>query len=133
MPKVEAILLAAIANMLVGALWYSEYLFGTMWRKLTRLRDREIKVAQGSAYRASFISALLMAYVMAYLFQFTKVETFGQAASAGVWLWVGFVFTTHLTTTFFGRRSLLLMMIDVGYFLMAMMVMGAVFLLFPSK
>jgi hypothetical protein len=133
MPKIEAILLAAIANMLVGALWYSEYLFGTMWRKLTRLRDREIKVAQGSAYRASFISAILMAYVMAYLFQFTQVETVGQAASAGVWLWLGFVFTTHLTTTFFSRRSLLLMLIDTGYFLIAMVVMGAVFLLFPGK
>lgn len=119
--------------MLVGAAWYSEYLFGTLWRKLTHLRDREIKLAQGSAYRASFISALIMAYVLAYLVQFTQVSNFSQASSAAFWLWFGLVLPTHVTTTFFSRRNILVMLIDTGYFLMAMIVMAWVFALFNHR
>lgn len=132
MPKVEAILIAAIVNMLVGALWYSEYLFGSLWRRSIKLRDRELVMVQGNAYRASFVSALIMAYVMAYLLQFTKAASLGQAMSAGVWLWLGFVFTTQLTTTFFARRPIMLMLIDSGYFLMAMVCMSIVFTIFTA-
>ena len=50
-----AILVAAAANMVVGALWYSPFLFGSIWRKATHHHEEHIKVVKWPLYFAAFL------------------------------------------------------------------------------
>ena len=45
-----AVIGAAVASMVVGYLWYSDYLFGKMWRKSSGMKamsPKEMKAAMG--------------------------------------------------------------------------------------
>ena len=44
-----AVLVAAIVNMVVGALWYSPLLFGKAWMKLTGFNKKQLKKAKEKA------------------------------------------------------------------------------------
>ena len=37
-----AVLIAAILYMFIGVIWYSKYLFGPLWIKLSGVRDADI-------------------------------------------------------------------------------------------
>ena len=41
-----AVLAAAIASFVIGALWYSPMLFGKMWMKLSNVSGKEVKKAK---------------------------------------------------------------------------------------
>jgi len=60
------VVIAAIASMVVGALWYSPALFGKPWSAFMGYSPKSLKDAQakmGPLYGLSFVAALLMAYV----------------------------------------------------------------------
>ncbi|HYU64967.1 MAG TPA: DUF1761 domain-containing protein, partial [Candidatus Paceibacterota bacterium] len=70
MPQVTlnywAILVAAVAQMVIGALWYGP-LFGKMWMHLTHRTMDDMKgQSAGSAYAMGFVVALVSAYVLAH-------------------------------------------------------------------
>ena len=57
-----AIILAAVATMIVGALWYSPILFGKLWMKLSGMggdKDAEMKKKVTQAYIIGFIGHFL--------------------------------------------------------------------------
>jgi len=124
-PSTEAILMAAAIHVLIGAVWYSPLFFGKLWQELAGKSERELKRYQESGYRATFISALIMAYVLSHMISYTKALTWPQGASAGFWLWMGFVFATQLPSAFFLNRPKLLLILDTGYYLVSLVFMGA--------
>ena len=71
MPNYLAILVAAVAGMIVGALWYSPLLFGNVWMKLMGLGRKQLQAAKkkgmGKSYFLSFVALLVMAYVISRL------------------------------------------------------------------
>ena len=63
-----AVLLCGVAAMIIGYLWYGP-LFGKEWRSLVGMTDEKMKKATNSMfsnYAAMFLSALVMAYVLAH-------------------------------------------------------------------
>ena len=124
MPRIEAVLLAAVINMLVGAAWYSPHLLGDQWRSLIRKNERELKTNASTAYRASFVAALVTSYVLAKLMGYLHADDIWSGMSTGLWLWVGFVLTAFVPAYFFAKRPPLLLFIDSGYQLFALMAMA---------
>jgi hypothetical protein len=120
-----AVIIAAIINMGIGALWYSSALFAKPWVKATGRSMKEMQGA-GMGYALTSIGSLVMALLLAYFISQVDSGTFLGGAKIGLLMWVGFVVPTHAANYIFEKRSLELFAINVGYFLISLMLMGGV-------
>ena len=124
-----AVLAAAIASMVIGFLWYSPMLFGTMWMELigtTKEKMEESKKKMGPLYAGIFVAALATAYVLAHFAAYAQANTIMLGMQTGFWAWLGFVATTMLGNVIFAGKPFKLYLLDVGYHLVSLVVMGAI-------
>lgn len=126
MPEINLVpvLAAAIINMVIGALWYSPLLFVRTWMDLVAKRQPETQMP-GPAYALSFIGALLMAYALALFLRFSNTDSIPVGAGLGFLAWLGFVATTSGVNDLFEGRALKLYLINAGYPLVSLVIMGA--------
>lgn len=125
-----AVIAAAVVNMVVGFLWYGP-VFGKPWR-------REMGVAEGKmagksmgwTYFLLLVSSLVMSYVLAHALVFGNAYLMMSGAAAGLqgafWYWLGFIAPVLLGAVLWENKSWKLWFINAGYYLVALMVMGAV-------
>jgi len=73
---------------------------------------------------ARFIGALVQAYVLAHLLAFTNSRSVVEGLTAGFWIWLGFVATTAAAEYSSERRPLSLLMINLGFRLVDLLLMG---------
>lgn len=127
MPQVQinflAVVAAAVANMIIGSIWYSPGVFGKRWMSLAGIRQGGMKEA-GPAYAAAFVVALILAYVLAHFVGYTQAHTFGDGLQLGFWVWLGFVATTSSGDYIFGGRPRQLYVLNNGYHLVTLLVNG---------
>lgn len=126
-----AILISALISMVLGSLWYSPVLFGNKWMKLMGMtkesmeNNPSMKKEMGIAYSVTFIGSLIMAYVLAHLIQqYAHADTAWTGAQTGFWIWLGFFATSALNGVFFEKRKWDLYFINVGYYLVLLILMG---------
>ena len=127
------VFLAAISFMVLGFLWYSPTLLGKPWMKLKGYSASTLKTEQkkmGKFYALSFILALLTAYILAHVMEFSlnyfhypRVQT---GLTSAFYMWLGFVMPVQTTTMIFGEKKWKLLAIDTGYQLVGLMLMGTV-------
>lgn len=118
-----AVVVAAIINMGIGALWYSSLLFAKPWVKATGKSMEDMRGA-GTGYALTAVGSLVMALLLAYFITQVDSGTFLGGAKIGLLMWVGFVVPTHAANYVFEGRPLNLYAINVGYFLVSLMAMG---------
>lgn len=122
-----AVLVAAITNMVIGFIWYSTPVFGTVWMKLMGLKPSDAKkVNMARAMGLMFVGALVSAFVLAQAVNYAQATTALEGAQVGFWLWLGFVATTSLGDYTFGKKPSLLYWIGNGYWLVTLLVTGAI-------
>lgn len=127
-----AALVAGLVGYALGALWYSPLMLGRPWQRYMGWHDRtaeERKALQkraAPAYGASFVAWLVMAVVLAVLIGWADPTGWVDGAAVGALAWLGFVATTGITQNLFHSRSMGLFLVDGGYQLVSMMVMGAI-------
>jgi hypothetical protein len=120
-------LVAAIACFLLEAAWYST--FYATWLNGIGRTDEWLR--QNSPNRAlQFGTALVMAFIMATatscVVQLTGKQTALRGIKVGVLLWTGFVLTAWATEYIFEVRPFSLFFVNAGYWLLGMMLMGAI-------
>lgn len=128
-----AVLIAAIASMVVGFLWYSPFILGKPWMKEKGYTAEGLKKEQkemGKWYIVSFVLALITSYILFHVmtlsmsfFHYSKLQT---GVTTAIFMWLGFIMPTQLTATLFGGKNLKLFGIDTGYQLVSVLVMGVV-------
>jgi uncharacterized protein DUF1761 len=123
--NVLAVVVAAVANMIIGSIWYSPGVFGKTWMSLAGVQPGNMKGGAGPAYAGSFVVALILAYVLAHFVGYTQASTLGQGIQLGFWVWLGFVATTSSGDYIFGGRPRPLYVINNGYHLVTLLVNGA--------
>lgn len=128
-----AVLLASVASMIVGFLWYSPMLFGNIWAKLKGYTSQSLKVEQkkmGKYYLISFVLALLTAYLLSHVMMmslaFYNHGIMQTALSSAFFMWLGFVMPVQVTSQIFGEKKWKLLLIDSGYQLVSLLFMGIV-------
>ena len=119
-----AVLVAAVLNMLIGALWYSPLLFAERWMALAGKTPDGLRGSMIRGYVLSFVGALVMALVLAQVITLMQARLLLEGILVGFLVWLGFVVTTSSTTVLFEGRSLELHAINSGYQLAALIVMG---------
>lgn len=137
MPQVPinywAVLVAAVASMIIGFIWYGP-LFGKQWVALSGMTPEKIEAAKktgmSKTYALAFVGSLVMAYVLAHALVFAsaylKVEGPQAGLTAGFWNWLGFIAPVTLGSVLWEGKSWKLWLLNNGHYLLALLAMGAV-------
>ena len=122
-----AIAVAAIACFLLEAGWYSAFM--STWLNGIG-RSMQWLMSSGMNPYLQYATALVMAAVMATAISCVTQLTGEQTALRGIkvaaLLWLGFEFTTWSTEYIFEVRPISLFLVNAGYWLCGMMLMGAI-------
>ncbi len=124
-----AVLLCGVASMVIGFVWYSKALFGSTWMKLSGISEAQMKKANSNMvmlYGTMFIASLVMAYVLAHFAKYAGAMSLTDGVVAGFWAWLGFVATTMLTNVLYEGKPVKLYLINSGYQLVTLVVMGII-------
>ena len=130
-----AILVAAIASIILGFVWYSPLLFARPWTREMGydLNDKakmdEMRKRAGPAYAGSFVAALLAAFTLALILHGMRAESLHFGLMASFHIWLGFVATVQFTGALFARQSMKLFATNTGYQLVCYLVMGTILVL----
>lgn len=128
-----AILIAAVAGWLAGAVYYG--VLGTAWVAAQDRTMEEFKAQQAAMigkfsgqipFILAFAANLAMAWVLAGMVGHMGSVTIRSAVISALFAWAGFVVTTIVVNYSFGGRRYLLAAIDSGYWLVVLVLMGAV-------
>ena len=124
-----AVLIAAAAAVVIGFIWYMPAVFGRRWAAGAG-RDLPTNPADVSplTYVGSILIALLSAYVLALFVGGAGLET-GLVVAALIW--VGFVATTTFNVVLYEGRTVEYWLINSGYVLVTLLVMGTILGLMP--
>jgi Protein of unknown function (DUF1761) len=124
-----AVLIAAVAGWLAGAAWYM--LLARPWMAATGMtKDQMEECRKGPGAFLPFVYAFLanvvIAWVLAGLVGHLGPVTLRSGVISGLFCWAGFVFTTMLVNNRFALRSPKLLVIDGGYWLVVLVLSGAI-------
>lgn len=125
-----AVFMAAVASMILGALWYSPLLFGKVWMHASKMSEKDIKKANmGKAYGLTFIASLLTAYILAHFVDYLEASTLSLGFIAAFWIWLGFYTTSSLDSVLWENKSWTLYIINIAYRLLSLVVMASILVL----
>jgi len=134
MPDINlvAVLVAGIFAVVVGAVWYGP-LFGKTWRRLIGMSMEDMKnmkMTPVAAMIGGFITALLMAYVLAHGIVFGNAYLGTSGIEGGMqgafWYWLGFAVPLTGAGYLWEGKSVKLWVLHAGYYLVALLGMGAI-------
>jgi surface polysaccharide O-acyltransferase-like enzyme len=132
-----AVLVAAVATMVVGFLWYSPFLFARPWMLAmgydpdNKAKLDEMRKSAGKSYALSFVASLVAAFVLGKIIDVATVDSALYGMKIGFAVWLGFVTTVQLTAKLFGNQPTKLYLINTSYQLVCYLVMGAILAVWP--
>ena len=124
-----AVLVAAIASMVVGFLWYGP-LFGKLWIKMMNFDKKKMdeakKKGMGKTYMLAFLTSLIMSYVLAHFVGYLQAATIADAVVLAFWLWLGFFATTQLGMVMWEGKPVKLYLLNTLHYLVTLAVMASI-------
>ena len=123
--NIWAVLAAALSTFLIGGLWYSPALFGKAWMRENGFTEESLKGANmvrifGLAFLLGVVAAINLTMFMGPENNPAMGALWGFLAGFG---WVATFVGTHYL---FERRSLRLFLINAGYSIVALTIMGII-------
>ena len=120
-----AVTVAALSTFMIGGLWYSPAVFGKRWMRENGLTEEDLKGGNmmkifGLAFLLGLIAAINLAMFLGPEDRPAMGALWGFAAGFG---WVATFVGTHYL---FERKSFTLFLINAGYSVVALTVMGAI-------
>lgn len=125
-----AVLLAGIVAMIIGALWYSPFVVGNIWRKVVKLDEKKAAKESNVTMGLTVVLVLVMAYVLAHVSylsnQFFDNSFLQDTLTTSFWLWVGLVVPSIAIGGLFEQRRKKAILLNVGNQLVTLLGMGLV-------
>ena len=110
-----AVLVCAVFNLILGAIWYSPALFYKAWKKENQLTDEQLKQGNpGKMYGLSFALAYLMAYNMAFFLGDANTN-WQWGTTAGFLTGFGWAAAIFTIIALFEQKSWTYILINSGY------------------
>ena len=126
-----ALIVAVLAKMALGAVWFSPPLFLKPWLVASGVSEAEMKERMPKALAVDLVGAVIMAFVLVHAVKYAGAQGVAQGAAVGFLNWLGFVAVTTLSATIHEHRPFKLWLIGNGYQLVSLIVMGAVLAAWP--
>jgi hypothetical protein len=124
------VVLAAVASMVVGSVWYARPVFGSVWMKLAKVKMDGDKSKIAPMLGLTFLMSLITAYVLAHVSYLSNGyfgnSFFQDALTTAFWMWLGFTAARIFTHDLFEGRPSKLTLITVSHELVTFLVMGLV-------
>jgi hypothetical protein len=123
-----AVVLAAVVYFILGAVWYSPKVFGSMWMKHNPsvVPSETNRTNMIVAFIGEAVIGLIMAYILAVFIRISQADAVIKGIVVSLWIWLGFIATTHFSAVLWGRKSLINFFIHAGFLLTAILLMGAI-------
>ena len=121
-----AVVLCAVLNLALGALWYSPLLFYDAWKRENKLTDTDFKqIRMGKLYSLSFIFSLVISYNMAFFLGGAETDwvwglTAGFLTGFG---WCAMIFTI---IALFELKSWKYILVNSGYIIVYFSLIGCI-------
>jgi hypothetical protein len=121
-----AVIAAALASFVLGALWYSPVVFGRTWMRENSLGEEQLKQGgTGKIFGFTFLFSLAMSANLAMFLAESKT-TAVWGATAGFLAGFGWVTLGIAIIALFERRSWKYIFINGGYMTVAFVLMGLI-------
>jgi hypothetical protein len=120
-----AVVVAAVASMVVGFVYYHPLVLGKRWQQLMG-RDMTGVGGVGVSYAMTAVAALIAAFIVAQFIHWGDQYSLANGAFVGVLGWLGFTATASFSDYVFSGRPWGLFGIQNGYQLISFIVMGAI-------
>jgi hypothetical protein len=122
-----AITLAAVACFLFEAAWYS-YFLQSWLQGIGRTQEwlDHTGINVGLQFATALLSEAVIASAISCVTQLTGPQTALRGMRAAALLWLGFVITTSATEYVFEVRTYKIFAINAGFWLIGMVLMGAI-------
>jgi len=121
-----AVIAAAVANVVIGFVWYLPQVFGRRWAAASGQPLPTAGQVPATTYVAGVVLALIAAYVLTLVAGAMGAATLVDGAIVGFLAWLGFAATATVGAVIFEARSWEYWAVNAGYYLVALVVMGAV-------
>ena len=124
-----AVLVSAVASFVLGAVWYSPFVFGKTYTRLMGWSHETMEHHKKGAvkgYVITFISSLVMAYVLSFALDYTVSATITDGLKTAFALWLGFVATVSIGSVLWEGKPFALYLINAAFNLISMGVMAAI-------
>jgi hypothetical protein len=121
-----AVVIAGVVNIVIGYVWFMPAVLGKRWEVAA---GRKLATPAPTTYVILIITSLLAAYVLGLLVGGSDLVT---GAVWGALIWLGFVATVSAGSVIFEGRNWTYWGIINGYWLVALVVMGAILGYFPA-
>lgn len=122
-----AVLIAALSAFVVGWLWYGP-LFGRLWMKLNGFTPEMLQNGKGLSMPLimilNYVATVLAAFAIAMFIGAEAEMSFG--VFAGFMISVFWIGTSRLNDVLYERKPFKLYLINVGYYVVIYIIMGAV-------
>ena len=123
--NIYAVLVATVASVVLGALWYSPILFGKEW--VAALGKTEDELGSGTpAMIGSVFASVVSAVALAVVIGAFGATTLAAGASVGALCGFGLVATAILSDALFSGWSWTRYFIQAGYRVVYLIAMGAI-------
>jgi len=127
--NIAAVIIAAVANMVIGMVWYSQSVFGKTWMKLVKLTEADIKKANmKQSFALGMLGNLLGCFILAVLLSIVGPASVEKAMNLGFLLWLGLIIPSEISGLAWEQRPMKLMLINAGWSFVSLLV--TMFILF---
>jgi hypothetical protein len=121
-----ALVVATLAKGALGWLWYSPLLFLNPWMQLSGSTPEQMKTGLAKGLTIETVGNFVMAYVLVHAVHYAGARDALSGAAVGFFNWLGFIFVVALAGATYERRPFKLVLINTGYQLVGLLVMGAI-------
>lgn len=123
--NIWAVIVCTIINMVLGMIWYSPKVLGTIWAKEHGFDLDQLKAGPWHII-GGFIVAFIFAYVLNMMIHSFGIVGIGNGIALGFFIWLGFIATTHFSGVLWAKKPFIVYFIDVGFKLLVLIVIGAI-------
>ena len=122
------VLLAAVASMVLGFLWYGP-VFGKAWMRLSGKTMEDMKGGKNEMMRGyvlGFLASAVMAFILAFFAKTLGVADIRQAFTLSALVWIGFFATSSLSGVLWEKQPWSLYFLNIAYQFVNVFVMTAI-------
>lgn len=123
------VVVAAVANIVLGMIWYSPKVFGTTWMRLSGVMPVDKETAKKEMIKGSvlnFINAFIMIAVLGSVISRFNAFFVADAIKVAIWIWLGFIAAASAGMVIWEKKPLKLFGIHAGYHLAALIISAVI-------
>lgn len=127
-----AVLVAAVAYFMLGALWYSKVLFGTKWARLVKLDtgNPDLKKGMGGMMVSTFVLTLIICFALEILIiKFNFLQEISYGIKLGLLTGLAFATTAVSINYVYENKPANLYLINNGYHVLGHVIAASILVL----